>query len=446
MMRKPALALVCIASAMWAAERPRELRPGFNLFSKEQDIQLGKEAAAQISKELVLVDNAELNRYVESVAKKLWSRPEADKYPYSIRVVHDDSINAFALPGGPMFVNTGLIKAAENEAQLAGVLAHEISHVALRHGTNQVSRANLIQLPALLAGALAGSGGGMLGQLAQLGIGLGANSLLLKYSRSAERDADLLGARIMSGAGYNPVEMARFFEKLEAEGGQRIPQFLSSHPNPGNRVKAVEDEIRLLPRREYTAGTGQFPRAKQIVEKLPAAPKKAQAPPADPAQLPRPSATLRDHESSYFRIRYPSNWQVYSSRQSAEVTIAPPEAIGQSADGHALIGMGVIVNVYRPTSGAADLRRDTDALLRQIISNNPGTRIERSDQVSFRGQPAIRTRLTGSSPFRGQTEIDTVISTVRPQGLAYVILVVPQALERDMQPVFGSMLSSLEWR
>ena len=245
-MRKRLVLGVVLASAaaMAAEQRPRELRPGFNLFSKEQDIQLGKEAAEQIAKEYVIVDNPELSRYVENLARKLWTQPEADKYPYSMRVVHDDTINAFALPGGPMFVHTGLIKAAENEAQLAGVLAHEISHVALRHGTNQVSRANLIQLPALLAGALAGSGGGMLGQLAQLGIGLGANSLLLKYSRSAERDADLLGARIMSRAGYNPIEMARFFEKLEAEGGQRIPQFLSSHPNPGNRVKAVEEEIR----------------------------------------------------------------------------------------------------------------------------------------------------------------------------------------------------------
>ena len=105
----------------------------------------------------------------------------ADEYPYSFKVVNDQSINAFALPGGPTFVNTGLIAAADNEAQLAGVMAHEISHVALRHGTNQASKANLIQLPAMLAGAVVGNGS-MLGQLAQLGIGLGANSVLLKYS------------------------------------------------------------------------------------------------------------------------------------------------------------------------------------------------------------------------------------------------------------------------
>ena len=133
------------------------------------------------------------------------------------------------------------------------MMAHEISHVALRHGTNQASKANLIQLPAMLAGAVVGNGS-MLGQLAQLGIGLGANSVLLKYSRDAETHADMLGARMMAKAGYNPIEMARFFEKLEAQGGSSGPQFLSSHPNPGNRMRAIQEEIQYMPRANYTNG------------------------------------------------------------------------------------------------------------------------------------------------------------------------------------------------
>ena len=241
---------------MWALALPagaqqRELKPGFNLVSKDQDIQLGKEAKAQVEKQMPVVRDAEIVNYVRSIGQRLAATPQAGGFPYTFDVVNDKNINAFALPGGPTFANTGLIAAAENEAQLAGVMAHEISHVALRHGTNQASKANLIQLPAMLAGALAGRGGSMLGQLAQLGIGLGANSVLLKYSRNAERDADLLGARIMSEAGYNPVEMARFFEKLEAEGGSRGLEFFSSHPNPGNRVKAVQQELQYLPQRQY---------------------------------------------------------------------------------------------------------------------------------------------------------------------------------------------------
>jgi predicted Zn-dependent protease len=186
-------------------------------------------------------------------------------------VVQDQSINAFALPGGPTYVNTGLILAAENEAQLAGVMAHEIAHVALRHGTNQASKSMGLQLIAGLVGQGVG-GGSLLGQLGQMGIAFGADSVLLKYSRDAERQADLLGARIMSRAGYNPIEMARFFEKLEAQGGSRGPEFLSSHPNPGNRVQLVEREIRSLPRGGY-GDSGEFQAAQNRVRTLGNAPR-----------------------------------------------------------------------------------------------------------------------------------------------------------------------------
>ena len=254
---------------------------------------MGKEAAGEIEKQVEVVDNQELNAYINSIGSKLAAQPQADKYPYTFKVVNDPSINAFALPGGPAFVHTGLIAAVDNEAQLAGVLAHEITHVALRHGTNQATRANLIQLPAMLAAQGAGSDS-MLGQLGQLGIGLGANSVLLKFSRTAETQADLVGAQIAAQAGYNPIEMARFFQKLEAEGGARGPQFLSDHPNPGNRMKAIEDEIRYMPQRNYTADTGQLARMKAIVAKLPP-PKKTPAPERElrpPLSIPdsRPSA------------------------------------------------------------------------------------------------------------------------------------------------------------
>ena len=273
-MTKKLFAIVAVLLMISAAiaDGPRTLKPGFNLFTKTQDVELGKEAAAQVEKQMTVVPNADLNAYVRRIGQKLASTPEAGDFPYSFKVVADPSINAFALPGGPTFVHTGLITAADNEAQVAGVLAHEISHVALRHGTNQASKANLLQIPAMLASAVAGNGS-LLGNLAQLGIGFGANSVLLKFSRNTERDADLLGTRIMARAGYNPIEMARFFEKLEAQSGTsgtRGLQFLSDHPNPGNRVTAVEQEIRYLPRRDYTTGDAhEFARVQKLVSGIP---------------------------------------------------------------------------------------------------------------------------------------------------------------------------------
>ncbi|HXG34025.1 MAG TPA: M48 family metallopeptidase [Bryobacteraceae bacterium] len=265
---RAAVAVLCaVVLVVPAASQPRKLQPGINLFSKEQDIQLGREAAREIEKQVRLVQDREIQEYVERLGRRLAARPEADKYPYFFKVVDNREINAFALPGGPIYVHTGVVLAAENEAQLAGVIAHEISHVALRHGTNQVTKAHLVRLPALLAGIAIGSES-LLGQLGQLGVSIGANSLLLTFSRGAERDADLLGTRLMSGAGYNPIEMARFFEKLETGRGLRAPQFLSSHPNPGNRRRAVEQEIRYLPRREYQRDSEEFFRIRQLVEEL----------------------------------------------------------------------------------------------------------------------------------------------------------------------------------
>src|SRR5258706_1714563 len=220
-----------------------EGKPGFNLFSKQHDIQLGLQTAAQVSKQYQVVPNQELQDCLRRVGERLAAQkePRESGLQFTYTLVNDKTVNAFALPGGPTFVHTGLILAADNEAQVAGVLAHEMSHVILRHGTNQASKANLMQIPALLAGAATGSN--LLDQLANLG----AVGMLLKFSRNDESQADALGTKIMNEAGYNPIEMAHFLEKLQAEGGSRAPQFLSDHPNPGNRVQAVQAEIRALP-------------------------------------------------------------------------------------------------------------------------------------------------------------------------------------------------------
>jgi len=259
------------------AQGPTQIRPGFNLFSKQQDVQLGQESAAQVRRQMTVIKDPTLTAYVNAVGKRLMASREAmaSGFPFTFEVVADPSINAFALPGGPMFINTGLLRAVDNEAQLAGVMGHEMSHVILRHGTNQASKANLIELPAMLAGQIAGSGG-MMGQLAQLGIGVGANSVLLKFSRTAESQADLMGSHLMAEAGYDPIEMARFFEKLNAEGGSRAPQFLSDHPNPENRSKAIEQEAARLPEQTYRYQTGEFRQMKKVVATIHEPPPKPQ--------------------------------------------------------------------------------------------------------------------------------------------------------------------------
>jgi predicted Zn-dependent protease len=268
--------LMCLLAGTAAARHAGDpLRPGFNFFSMGQDVQLGQENAQEVRKQYEIVRDPSLQDYIRRVGDRLAAAQEARQsgFQFTFTLLNVPQVNAFALPGGPMFIFTGLFKDADNEGQLAGVMAHEMSHVILRHGTHEASKANLVKLPLAVAGAA--TGGSLLGQVAGLGLGLTANSFILKFSRDAESEADALGSHLMAEEGYNPIEMARFFEKLAA-GGNQGPQFLSDHPNPGNREHAIEEEIRTLPQQQYGYETGGFSRAKADILTLPPPHKKVE--------------------------------------------------------------------------------------------------------------------------------------------------------------------------
>ncbi|MGQ9636036.1 MAG: M48 family metallopeptidase [Bryobacteraceae bacterium] len=440
--------LVILLSAMPLAAQPSQFRPGFNLFTRDQDIQLGKEAAAEIEKQVEIVDNPELNAYIRTIGSRLTAQPQADKYPYFFKVVNDPSINAFALPGGPIYVHTGLIAAAENESQLAGVLAHEIVHVALRHGTNQASRANLIQLPLVLTSRAAGNTS-LLGQLTQIGLGLGANSVLLKFSRTAETQADLMGVQIAAQAGYNPAEMARFFEKLEAEGGARAPQFLSSHPNPGNRKQAIENEIRQLPPRRYDADTGQLPRMKSIVSRLPAPNKTpAQGTSAAPAPLSSPSSgpsgRLQPDQGRVYSLSYPDNWKAFPNEKSGGVILASPSGVQQTQQGVS-VGYGAILDYYQPKDLNATLWQATDEFIQQLRARDPRLRAGRDmpREIRLGNKRAIVSTLNADSLFQGQTEVDQLVTIPHPKGILYIVFASPEGEAAVATRTFDQMLQSL---
>ncbi len=423
-------------------------KPGFNLFSKDQDIKLGKEAAAQVEQQMEVIKNPTLQAYIERIGSRLASQPQAGGFPYTFKVVNDPSINAFALPGGPTFVNTGLIAAADNEDQLAGVMAHEISHVALRHGTNQATKANFIQLPAMLAGAVMGNSS-LLGQLAGAGIGLGANSVLLKFSRSAESQADLNGAQIMANAGYNPIEMARFFEKLEAQGGHSGPQFLSDHPNPGNRMKAIQDEIRNMPQKDYTASANSnFKQVQAIVKGLPPGKTKALSNTLTPSADTAPSGQLKEFKGKSFSIAYPSNWEVFGESDGNAVTIAPRSGLAKDANGQVQIGYGLMASFYIPQGrDRTDLNQDTAGLLQQLRQSNPGLELEnpKGRTIKVNGQDAMVTPMYSQSPYKGETEHDTLVTVARPEGLFYMIFIAPAKDEQKLQSTFDNMVRSLRF-
>lgn len=424
-------------------------KPGFNLFSPQQDIQLGREAAAQIERQMPVVRNQEIQSYMETLGKKLARSSRAGNFPYSFRVVANPAVNAFSLPGGPVYVNSGLFPMAANEAQLAGVLAHEISHIALRHGTHQATKSNLVRIPAILASVLAGNS--MLGQLAQIGVGVGANSVLLRFSRSDESEADYLGAIMMSEAGYNPIEMARFFERLEAQSGRKggLSQFLSDHPNPGNRVRAVEEEIRQMPRRDYTSSdTGQFARIKGLVMDQPGPrqlrgsymTQQSQAPPAM-----RPSSQFRQYSGNAVSLSYPDNWQVFADQNSPTVTIAPRDALLEGTKG-VQVGYGLIASYFMPDASRAELRRDTEALIGQLQRQNTKMRFINQRSVSVERQTALLTTLNSRSPYAGETEVEALVTLARPEGLFYLLFIAPQSEWNATERIFENILATVRFR
>jgi predicted Zn-dependent protease len=265
--------VIALAQICWADART-PVKPGWNLFTPDQDIQIGQQASARIGRQVLLLNDTRVDDYLDGLGKRLASYAPGYKFPYQYRCVNDENINAFALPGGFIYINRGVIEAADDEAQLAGVMAHETSHVALRHGTNQVSKAEAWRIPLGLLGA-AGGLGGLIGQV---GAGFTLNSIILKYSRDDEMQADVLGTQILYDAGYDPRALAQFFEKIEAESkGKEPAQFFSDHPNPGNRIGRIDEEVDKLggPEPDYRSDSDDFRSIKIYIMKLPKPPKRA---------------------------------------------------------------------------------------------------------------------------------------------------------------------------
>ncbi len=237
-----------MAAATLPAQSQIELAD--NKYTPADDVQLGRDAAAEVEKQMPILEDKAATNYVASVGRRLVdaipARLRQPAFHYAFEIVDTKDVNAFALPGGPVYVNRGMIQAARNEGELAGVLAHEISHVALRHGTAQATKATPFEFGAL-AGAIAGALiGGQTGAIVSKGTEIGLGTYFLKYGREFESQADLLGAQIMARAGYDPRRMADMFETLEQENGPGGIEFLSDHPNPGNRREAILEEAQSL--------------------------------------------------------------------------------------------------------------------------------------------------------------------------------------------------------
>ncbi len=473
-----ALLLALMEPALAAVGTTPTLPPPGNVgISKQEQIQVGQKAVGEVYKQMpVLTDSSPVTQYVQQLGQKLARViPQQDSWPFQFHVIEQKEINAFALPGGPMFVNVGTINAADNEAELAGVMAHEMAHVYMQHSAKQMKQ-NVG--PSILAGlgqVLGSMIGGVGGAIAAMGGQISGGLWSMKYSRADEAQADAVGAIIMYKAGYNPMYMAEFFQKLEKEAagtGGAGPQFLSDHPNPGNRVQAVQQEIKNWPSQNYQNTTAQFASAKQQAQKVPAytaqqidqMAKSGQIHNQIPAGVPttstpaggvpagtspaianvsmqqvKPSSQFRPYIHG-FTIDYPTNWQV-QQMQDLGTVIGPSAGMAQGA-----VAYGAVANLANPQN--MSLQQATQALVQQLQQSGLQP-VGNATAINVNGQQGYSVDLMGPSPIQGSNgqplqEHDWLVTFQRPDNsMLYIVFVAPDRDFQQLRPTYQKMLKTL---
>jgi Zn-dependent protease with chaperone function len=449
---------VALAAPSWA--QTHIVAPN-NKYSPNDDVKLGQDAAAQVRREMPLLRDERIDGWVDQVGQRLATAIPAEyrhsEFRYTFEVVNQKEINAFALPGGPMFLNRGMIEAAKSEGEVAGVMAHEMSHVALRHGTAQATKGEKFQIGAIAGQVLGAIVGGTAGSVISQGSQLGLGTYFLKYSREYESQADVLGAQIMARAGYDPREMANMFKTIEAQGGGGGPEFLSDHPNPGNRYARITDEARSL-QVNARADTGEFPNVQSRLKGMGKAytaeeiargqARTGRNTPVGTAgravvRVDPPSSRMRTYRpADFFRVGIPENWRQASS--DGGVTYAPDGAVFQGQGGGSAFTHGVEFGVAQ--GGNGNLQRDSQALLQTFARGNPDLRQQsgwRSADVG--GRRGLVTQLSNVSEVTGQQEYIALTTTyLRNGNMLYMIGVAPREEAGTYDRAFQRVRDSIE--
>ena len=484
MMLAGAIAIAPLSTPIDAQSTVRRSQSGFNLFSVQQDVEIGRQAAVEAEQQLPILTDRATTQYLNQIIQRLAAQAPGAKYPYSIKAVNATEINAFSLPGGPMYVNRGLVTTARNEAELAGVLAHEMAHVALRHGTNQASKAYLAQAGLGILGGLLGSKSNTSSIVNAVG-GFGLNAVFLKFSRDDEYQADATGAEIMAKAGYNPVAMADFFALLRAEQGRdpsKLERFFSDHPPPANR----ESRIRQLAANLGTVQTREVGGLATIQSRLggvavatsqtqwptTTSPGTVARPENIRVTVPAPSSRYVkfDQPNDFFSIQYPSNWRSFATTTNFAASFAPEGGVVETNDGTAVMAYGVIINHYAPFNGesarrANSLQRNyapfedrrenatrgsleeaTDDLIYQVLATNTYLRAEsgsaRAEEID--GAKGYSVLLSGRSPTTGEDERVTAYTRELTDGhVLYALCVAPSREWTSLDQTCTRMLRTL---
>jgi len=460
LLRRGATAFVlvtCVSAASMLAQTAVKLAK--NRYTPQQDVELGRKGAAEVRAQFPIIKDERISSYLTRIGDRLVAAapPELKQpvYEYSFTAVNVKEINAFALPGGPMFVHRGMFDAAEAEGEVTEVMAHELAHVLLRHGTANATKAQnpwlqIGQLAGQIGGAVAGgAAGSAIAQGSQLGLG----AMLLRYSRDFEKEADLLGAQMMARAGWDPRALARMFETIEREskagGGGGNPQWLSSHPNPGNRTQYINKEAATLTIATPADGS-HFASTKAAFATLPPALTMEEVSkgkgatsltvgtPGQP--VPPPSAESKVVTGGkLFDVSVPANWTELASDSS--IKIVPDNGYGQ-LNGQTVFTHGVEFGVVKAAS--RDLREATNAWLKAVAQGNPELRLNGSQQaVQISQRQGLSTPLVNPSALGGREHVGLYTTFLADGNLFYYLTVSPEKDAEAFQAAFQRIGSSL---
>jgi hypothetical protein len=455
--KSAALALgVLVALVLPAAAQRTPLNTGVNSFTTQQDIEMGRALSRQAGNELILSDDATANGYVRTLGNELAARAPGYRFPYEFRIFVDPDIRSIALPGGIIYLSSGLVAAAQTEPHLAAVLAHQIGHVAARHGSQQVS-AEYSRLHARQARATVNDA------ISRLRLTMESDSLVTRYNSQAEQQADVIATQILYDTRFDPRQIPTAFQNLDQRDNSSR-DFAFNHPTQPNRTATIRRELqRLGPLPgSWRGDSAAFRSAQQSLRDetpfgLASRDDRIRDDRIrDESRVAAPSTRWTVYRGVEFEIRYPDNWII--DETSSSLILAPDGGI-ISGD----LAYGMMINTFQPETRSQVFGRNdfslpgqstlsdttisdaTDQLIAELRRSNPNIRAGRKTLKRVDGFEAVDVELTNTSPLGG-AEVDHLTAVLHSNGLLYYFLGVTRQSDNNVySPVFDRMFASIRF-
>lgn len=436
-----------IAVAPLTAQRAQVLQMGTNLFTTQQDVEMGRALSKDAGTTFIPSDDASTRAYVRSLGNELATRAPGYKYPYQFDVFIDPEPRSLALPGGFIYVSSGLVMAAQNETELAALLAHQIGHVAARHGTQLVSAEYSRQTN--------GRRPTVSDAISRLRLDLDADSTVFRYSVDNEQQADAIATQLMYDARFDPRQIPTAFQRLENDPDDSARAFLMNHPAQANRLASIRRELqRLGPMPSWRGDSTAF-RAAQDALRGETPFGLANRVDTDQPKPAAASSRMSTYQGVGFEIRYPENWRIDDRNRG--VMIAPDNGIVNGS-----LAYGMLMDTFTPDTRSNLFGRQsfnvpggildsnnvssaTDQLIEELRRSNPNLRVVRKTSKRIDGGDALTVELNNDSPVGGN-EVDVLTTVLRSDGFLYYFMgVAPQAEISQYSPVFDRMTASIRF-